>query len=317
MKIKVFTHNDLDGLGCEYIIRKHYEKQGYIVESVCLNYNTINKYLEKFITNKGLYYYDKVFITDISVNEDVAHLINEYGQGKFTLIDHHINESTEHLNKYDWCILQGEKEDELCSATWLVWKYFVTKDKSLDNEFMKNIVTAIDRYDTWLWETKYNHYQLSKQLNNLYYEIGRDRLYQAMIEQEEVNNTFILTDTLQFILDIRADKYSKTLENSNRYMERIELDGYNIGVVYASQFVSELGNDLANLNDDVDFIMLVNLNFGTISLRGIKENIHLGNWAKEFSEKLGYNGAGHSQSAGISIGYTKRNEILKNILTKN
>lgn len=314
MKIKIFNHNDLDSLGCEYVIRKYFEKQGYEVENVCLNYNTINKYIEKFITNKGLYYYDKVFITDISVNEETAELIDKYGQGKFILIDHHISEGTEHLNQYDWCILQGEKEHETCSATWLVWKYFVSLDSTLNTNYVKDIVTSIDRWDTWNWVNLYNNYKPSKQLNDLYYEIGRDRLYSEIEKQEQVNNAFILTDTLQLILDIREEKYNNLLENSNRYMEKINLDNYTVGVVYTNQFISELGNDLAKLNEDVDFIMIINLNGGMISLRSIKDNIHLGDWVKEFFENKGYSAGGHKQSAGVSLGYKKRNEMLKNIL---
>ena len=72
------------------------------------NYDNINEKIKDFIHNEEYLKYDYVYITDISVDEEVAELINnthpeEFNKGfnlceMFTLIDHH--KTALHLEKY-------------------------------------------------------------------------------------------------------------------------------------------------------------------------------------------------------------------------
>lgn len=311
MTIKLFTHNaDLDGMGCAWLFRTYYGKD--YVDISYVDYNNVNDEVIKFLNN-NITAYDKIFITDISISEEVAKLIEYKYKDKVILIDHHISEGTKHLEKYDWVILKGKKDindNELCSATWLVKQYLENNFMLQANEFIEELVTCIDRYDTWLWKTKYNSYKPSKELNNIYHLIGRDNLLEDIEYQFKNNYNYIINDTFKFMLKLRDEKYDNILNNCNKYMQKLIYKDYTIGLVYVNEFISELGNDLARMNEDLDFIALANLTTGFISFRGIKGNIHLGNIAKELGESLGTSGGGHPLASSVDIKKLKDTVII-------
>ncbi|MNS83623.1 Oligoribonuclease NrnB [compost metagenome] len=80
--------------------------------------------------------------------------------------------------------------------------------------------------------------------------------------------------------------------------------GLVAGIVYADQYISELGNSLATSNQDVDFIVMIDMGSNKISYRGIKtDKIDLGKFAKSLG------GGGHAPAAGSQID-SKINESL-------
>lgn len=311
MTIKLFTHNaDLDGMGCAWLFRTYYGKD--YVDISYVDYNNVNDEVIKFLSN-NITAYDKIFITDISISEEVAKLIEYKYKDKVILIDHHISEGTKHLEKYDWVILKGKKDindNELCSATWLVKEWISEhSDEDIDS-FVNDIVTSIDRYDTWLWKTKYKDYKPSKDLNNIFHLVGRDKLLEDIEYNYEHYNFYEPSYVFKFMLQLNENKYKTVLDNCNKFMQRLIYKDYTIGLVYANEFISELGNDLARMNDDVDFVALANLTTGFISFRGIKDNIHLGNIAKELGESLGTSGGGHPLASSVDIKKLKDTVII-------
>ena len=314
MKIKLLTHTDLDGMGCALLLRDYYGKDNIDVSYI--DYNNVNIELYKFLKENIVDLYDKVFITDISISENMANWVDKEFKHKVTLIDHHISEGTQHLNQYSWVIQQGKKDindNELCSGTWLVKEYIRKESNQEVSNFMQQITTLIDRYDTWLWKNKYNDYQPSKELNDIYLLIGRDRLLEDIETQYNQKEYFDINPSFRLLLEIKEEKYQRLLENCNKYMQRLMYKDYTIGLVYANEYISELGNDLARMNEDVDFIALANLTTGYVSLRGVKDHVHLGNFAKELSELIGQKGGGHPLSANISLNLEFKNSIVLSI----
>jgi oligoribonuclease NrnB/cAMP/cGMP phosphodiesterase (DHH superfamily) len=99
---KLFTHTDLDGIGCSILGKIYYGTNNINVE-YC-EYNNINEKVLECDFER----YEKIFITDLSVNDEVAEKIDKLN-GKFNLIDHH--ETALWLNKYDWAQVKTKKED--------------------------------------------------------------------------------------------------------------------------------------------------------------------------------------------------------------
>lgn len=77
--------------------------------------------------------------------------------------------------------------------------------------------------------------------------------------------------------------------------------------MFASQYQSELGNRLLELNPQYDLIAMIGEN--SISYRTTKDNINCGEFAKLF------NGGGHPKTAGSEINLTQKEDII-NILFK-
>ena len=100
--IKLFTHTDLDGVGCE-ILGKLVFKENINIERC--GYGNIDSKVEEFLTDINKY--DKVFITDISVNKKVADKLNNISD-KVVLLDHH--KTALWLNEYPYALVQVEDE---------------------------------------------------------------------------------------------------------------------------------------------------------------------------------------------------------------
>ena len=83
--IKLFTHTDLDGVGCAVLAKLAFNDE---VDIEYCNYDEINKKVEKYIDNN---FSGECHITDISINDTLASRINEdrIGYQKIQLLDHH------------------------------------------------------------------------------------------------------------------------------------------------------------------------------------------------------------------------------------
>lgn len=303
MAIKVFTHTDLDGFGCGMLFEVSH---GDFVNITYTNYSDVDMEIYDFIKSKDYNSVDKIFICDMSISDDLCKWIDKYGDNKFMLIDHHINKKTEHLNKYRWCIRQGTKSDgSMCSATWLVNEYVI---KSQD-KFIKDIVNCIDDYDTWNYTLNGN--SKAKQLNDIYYILGRDRLTEIIWEQYYLdgNSHFKFNSYLTLLLKIRDEEYDRYFKSQVKNMTITKYNGYNIGVCFADKYISELGNDIFNTNPKVDIVAIVNLKQNTVSLRTGRNDIHLG----ELASTLGVGGGGHKASAGFPLPTDFRKLILSRI----
>jgi len=124
MKIKLFTHNDLDGVGCAIVARLAF---GDIVDVEYCAYKYINQKVLEFILGSDRMMYDHVYITDLSVNHEVAGLINKEMYKKpdqIILLDHH--------DSAKWL---SESNEEYAT------KIFIENSKSLINTF-KNRISA-------------------------------------------------------------------------------------------------------------------------------------------------------------------------------
>ena len=108
MNIKLFTHTDLDGVGCAILAYLAFGKENVAVE-YC-DYDDIDLRVSQFFIKGNPEKYDKVFITDISINENLAVAIDRYAKsGLWQLFDHH--QTALELNKYDWCNVLVEAAD--------------------------------------------------------------------------------------------------------------------------------------------------------------------------------------------------------------
>lgn len=308
-KIMNFTHGDLDGLGCNFLIELKHPTTKVI--GVHCNYDNINSNVRKFIRSDEINTVEKVYITDISITRELCDEIVSRGlEHKVQIIDHHINKSTEHLNDYNFAILQGKKEDgTLCSGTWLVAKHLEMFDTS---DFLDDFINLVDDYDTWNWEVKNNI--MSKVLNRLNSILGREKLKEELYNQYySSNKCFIVSPTLSYILDIDDDKYRRVLDLANKYIQKTKYKEFNVGIVLADEYKSELGNDLCKLHTDLDFVMLVSLTSG-ISLRTKRDDIHLGEIAREIGAKNNLKGSGHAKASGVTIDNTYRENFLLSFL---
>jgi oligoribonuclease NrnB/cAMP/cGMP phosphodiesterase (DHH superfamily) len=95
---------------------------------------------------------------------------------------------------------------------------------------------------------------------------------------------------------MEQNKIQNYIERKRRELKIFNILGYQSGVVFAEQYHSELGNELAKSFLNLDFIVIINPATAKISYRGIKEDIDLG---KDVAKIFG--GGGHPRAAGSQI----------------
>lgn len=299
MRVKLFTHTDLDGVSCSILGKLAF---GHNIHIEHCDYNNINERIGRFI-EKDLAKYDRVYITDISVNEEVAETIDaleKYVGHKFVLLDHH--ETAIWLNKYEWVTVEIENKKGKTCGTSLFFNHLYTDMKLVTNiEKIKRYVELVRRYDTWEWSDIYNDYK-AKELNDLLYIYGADYFIEkyADILTQFNNNMFDLVDDL--LLSIRQKEIDRYIKKKQKQILIITKNEFTFGVVFADKYQSELGNELIKMNPRLDFIAMINLDTKKVSYRSDSVNV------SKFAEK--YGGGGHEKASGSQIGEKKVLEII-------
>lgn len=285
--IKLFTHTDLDGVGCAVLAKLAFQDE---VEIEYCNYDEINKKVEDYVD----YSWDqKCHITDISISNELANKITEnmlFGE-QFYLFDHH--PTALQLNKYRWCKVQVENKitHMKTSATemyynWLVNEKYLKKHKRLDR-----FVEIVRDYDTYRWTELSDEGILCKQVNDLFYLYGREKFISWCVLKICCSNSFNLDDTDKLLLDIKQKEIDDYVEEKDRQLFTLPMCGWIVGFVFAEKYFSELGNRLCKMHPEIDFVVMIDMD-GTVSYRTIREDLDLGQIAKQFG------GGGHPKAAG-------------------
>jgi oligoribonuclease NrnB/cAMP/cGMP phosphodiesterase (DHH superfamily) len=311
-KIKLFTHNDLDGIGCAILANLAFID----LDIEYCDYGNINEKVKALLENKDYNNYQHIYITDISVSEDIAAIINntqcpEFKEDSkfynhFTLIDHH--PTAKHLEKYCWCTIQIENEKGKCSGTSLFYDYLLTHvehSEIMNSNAIKDFVETVRQYDSWEWKTIFNN-EAPKEWNNLLRLYGRERFVKKIIENLKEKSEFAFDKTDLLLLELNEDKKQLYFEKKSKELIKQDVQSYKVGVVFSEQYISELGNYLAEKFLDLDFIILIGSK--TISYRGIKD-IDLGLFAKQFG------GGGHPKASGSEIDANKQIEYIKSLFS--
>ncbi|AST91832.1 oligoribonuclease [Sutcliffiella cohnii] len=287
--IHLFTHNDLDGIGCAIIAKLTFQKK------VEVHYNSVgslNIQVEKFIEAGNIEH--KLMITDLSVNERNEALITTFIEngGNAILIDHH--KSALHLNEHSWGNVTVEYEDgRLTSATSLLFDYLKEEGEITTNKAIEDFVELVRQYDTWEWDANGN--TEAKRLNDLFYMLSIDEFVDRMLPRLERNEPFQFDDFESQILDLEENKMERYLRRKQRELIQTNIDGKIVGVVFAESYISELGNEFGKHNTHLDYIAIVNMGSRRISLRTVHDEIDVSLIASQFD------GGGHSKAAGCLL----------------
>jgi oligoribonuclease NrnB/cAMP/cGMP phosphodiesterase (DHH superfamily) len=182
MRVKLFTHTDLDGIGCAVLAYLAFGRKNVDVE-YC-DYGDVDEKVEVFMEDCDLYRsYNQIFITDISVSDSVANMIDilDRVDRRVQLFDHH--GTALFLNKYDWCMI---KEDiylpniiKTCGTelfcVYALWPEYLNIYTPDVRGKIIQFVDIVRNYDTWRWKELDDKGLISKQMNDLFHIYGREK----------------------------------------------------------------------------------------------------------------------------------------------
>ena len=239
MQIILFTHNDLDGIGCAILAKLAYQDD--VIIQIC-NYDDIDSNITWSLKNNAGPFYT-FHITDISVSDETASLLDK-SIIDCVLLDHH--PTADRLNVYDWCRVRqyGNDPDVKTSGTemyynWLVDHNLLTKTDTLDR-----FVAIIRDYDTWRWESLGKIGFVCKEINNLYHLYGSDKFIKDCIDKINANTFPLITDTDRLILDMNQKQIDDYIATKNGQLKTHRICDRMSGIVFADKYFSELGNRL-------------------------------------------------------------------------
>ena len=270
----ILTHSDYDGISAAIIGKVVYPN----AKVEFCNYDDIN---EKVLEHLGK---DVIFITDISVNEEVAEKIEENNSQYndcVLLFDHH--KTAKWLTKYNWVTFADDKCGARVFYEWLMDRY---TDCEASEKLAKyiDLVTYANDYDLWI-----HKYPLSKKLNMLAYEYGFERFMNRFLDNPDCT----LTKSEELILELANERKMKFIEEQKKNMKLYkDNQGKTVAVFLSTQHAGEV-RDFIN-DDNIDYYLFFSLNKGIASLR-TKGEVDCSEVAKMFG------GGGHTKAAGFQF----------------
>lgn len=286
--IKLFTHTDLDGVGCAVLAKLAFKDE---VDIEYCNYDEINEKVLEYINQND----NKIpiYITDISVKEELAKLLDK--RGNVQLLDHH--PTALELNKYSWCRVMVEDLSGLKTSGTKMFYHWLGmhgcfSDELENNKLLNRFAELVRDYDTWIWAELGDEGIICKQVNDLLYLYGREKFISWCVSKICCSDSFNLDDTDKLLFDIKQKEIDDYVEEKNKQLFTSPMCGLIAGFVFADKYFSELGNRLCKMHPEIDFVAMIDMD-GTVSYRTIREDLDLGQRvAKQFG------GGGHPKAAG-------------------
>ena len=151
------------------------------------------------------------------------------------------------------------------------------------------------------------------ELTLLFDSVGCDgyiKLMHQKLTQKNISK-FKFSELEMMLIKNKANQVQEKLSNYAKKIYYQEILGLKAGIVFIDY---EYRNDLAEYfrqkNFDMDFAMLIALDYGTISYCNIKDNVNV----RLIAESMG--GKGHDKAASSPINEEQKKEILKILTTK-
>ncbi|WP_309118223.1 oligoribonuclease [Paenibacillus sp.] len=289
----LYTHNDLDGVGCGVVARCAFG------DKIEIRYNSVqsinpqvSRYMDAYREKpkKGGF----LFVTDLSVSEEVEARIDRFLQngGKARLLDHH--KTSLHLNRHPWATVQVEYDDgRQTSATSLFYDYLVQHRMLQPNEALAAFVELVRQYDTWEWETHDN--VMAKRLNDLFFLLSLDEFEDRMVERVQRKEAFAFTDFEEKLLELEESKIDRYVRRKKRELVQTFVSDRCVGIVHAESYHSELSHELGKAFPHLDYIAILNVGGKKLSLRTVHDHVDVSDIA------AGYGGGGHAKAAGCPL----------------
>lgn len=300
--IKLFSHNDLDGFGAPSLF---YTLKNEIFPTVEFDLTTcsagnLDRELAYWFRQPEASRFTDVYIMDMTPDSDYSfQLLEQKFANHWLIFDHH--ESEADLRQKYRANCPGPRDESVNpSATSLVWDWLTeqphyNKLSASRQTELAYLVELIRAYDTWDWQNDpllpEEEKKDADELNQLFW------FYPLNKSEEFIHNVFQAgwedyRDQNDLLIDTLNSRRANYLKRHLRTIKTFELDGYSFGVVYASDYKSEIAHELL-LKNDVDAALVIDQH--SVSLRS---NGRLD--VARFSEKY-FRGGGHEDSAGGTL----------------
>jgi oligoribonuclease NrnB/cAMP/cGMP phosphodiesterase (DHH superfamily) len=295
----LYTHGDLDGVACAILLKMYLGKK--LTVHFC-NYDNIDEHIINFINARNkMSYIDELLITDICPSEETCERISKLEDIDIHLLDHHKTKSW--VTKYRWATYNSD----LCGAEQVAK---LTKTPYLEDI---NFVHAVAAWD--LWKIDSPSRKRGEQLNSLLVFMGLHNFMKEFLTDPDllVDQTPTFQTIIKYIEENKKRKIKQTINNqigkARRYMDGC---GHTYKILFASDYISEIGHAALRHEDeeDLDYVVILNPTTNHCGLRS-KGDVDVSHVAKQLR------GGGHKAAAGFIVDFRKRTtRTVSNMLSK-
>ncbi len=296
-KVLVISHeDDIDGLGGVILGYLAFKDIDYMLIHVKEQTEIVD-----FVKNSN---YEKVFITDLGLEDKIADEINKLGMN-ILHFDHH--ETNVYASKYAFSTVEIQRNGISTCGTELFYLYLKENNLLKDNALIKRFVEDTRAYDTWDW-VKNNNVE-ANDLNKLFGIVGIDTYISKMVDKLRNNNKDIFDETDKYLIELNTHEENELIELSDKSLIIREKDGLKFGIVFGNKFLSIIGNTLCNRHPELDYMLLIDPLEKKVSLRSVRIDV------SKVAES--YGGGGHKYAAGFSLNEEKFKSLLKIIINSD
>ena len=254
MKILHITHNDMDAVGCDVVLRVRYRKDDITTKFCSIGSqddiikNEINNMVKSLEKDPKFEPYELIVVSDLSIRPETYYAIDGYlkevvqkntpYRGAFIGFDHH---ETNNMNEItsDF-IVEKERLDPLTkeiipiSATKLMYMYYSETIKRANSALFivdfDHFVNSVSRYDTWVWKN-------NTKVVDAYTEKYRSELDEMGYKNREIviypDNFYSVICNKYGCTDLSNKIITKIGDNREKYLA----NGY-VSFLYPQEFVN-------------------------------------------------------------------------------
>lgn len=296
-KILIISHMaDCDGMGSVILGIKYYSDIDYIL---CES-SDLEELLKEDFSN-----YEQIFICDLPFSKDTIKVIdnNSYLKEHLKHFDHH--ESSVSDNNHSFVNEVISIDGLTVSATYLFYQYLNSLSDKLNKRFYKEFVEGIRAYDIW---DKNGDFELGKKITNVFTLMESVSFIDYICSLDDTIE-FKITKEINNLIISNEKKMNNYFEKSYEKIVITDYKGYKMAVTINEQYRSSLGDYICNKNKDIDFVLIINFERLTCSLRCEKDDINVSIIAKDFH----HNGGGHIKASGFILDIESISKVKKYI----
>lgn len=275
-----------------------------------LEVDEVDNFMTNSINKNVFDAYDKVFMVDLCISDNLACKISQTELSKkLIILDHHYANLS--LNKYSFITVIDEENGVKESGTSLYYKYLLTNhaNEYLNRQSVAYMTTLVRLGDTWQWK-EFDIVE-AMDLSTILSYYGNEKFINNYCRFLRKNKEFYFSEAEKVLIDIDKKRKHDYIEAAKDDIIFKDIQGYKVGIVFKELYRSELGNALAEYyQDQADLIMIINMN-RSLSFRGIKNNINVSDFAQIFS------GKGHKLAAGAPLPEQFKEKTLKLLLSES
>lgn len=284
-KILIISHMaDCDGMGSVILGIKYFKNIDYILCEA----SDLECLLKEDLSN-----YEQIFICDLPLFRETINVIedNSYLKKHLKHFDHH--ESSVSDNNHSFVNEVISINGLTVSATYLFYQYLKSLGDKLNKKFYEEFVEGVRAYDIW---DKNGDFELGKKITNVFTLMEPVSFIDYICSLDD-SKEFMITKEIEDLILSNEKKMNNYFEKAYEKIVITDYKGYKMAVTINEQYRSLLGNYICNKNKDIDFVLIINFERFSCSLRCEKDGVDVSVIASEFQ----HDGGGHTKSSGFIL----------------